>query len=112
MWRGNPRIGAPIREHVVTSNDLGHKRLHVCPQIRRTADRRARQLRLTSQLSGKHVPQGEAESDSKVGLDDGKIDQADAPGNESQAGVVKEVVGNQQEKEPTERADYAAQKVR
>ena len=63
-------------------------------------------------LGEEHVPQGQAQSDAKVGLNDGKIDQADAPGKKYQAGVVKEVVGNQQEKESTERAHYAAQNVR
>lgn len=65
---------------------------------------------LTLELREEHLPQGEAQSDAEVGLDDGKIDQADAPGNKYQAGVMKKVVGNQQEKESTKRADYATQK--
>ena len=67
---------------------------------------------LASQLREEHVPQGEAQSDAKMRLNDGKIDQTEAPGNKNQAGVVKEVVGNQQEKESSEGADYATQNVR
>jgi hypothetical protein len=67
-------------------------------------------LELASQLREEHVPQGEAQSDAKMRLNQGKIDQADAPGNKYQAGVMKKVVGDQQKEKSGKCADDAPKK--
>jgi len=59
-------------------------------------------------LRKKHVPQSEAQSNAKLRLDDGKKDQADHEGDENKPGVVKQVVGQEQQKKPAKRTHHAA----
>jgi len=64
---------------------------------------------LASQLGDEHEPQGQAQSDAKVRLDNGERDESDEPGDEHQEGVVKNVVSNEQEEERAEGGNRASE---
>jgi|GEM_PF-172600 len=67
---------------------------------------------LAPQLRREYEPKGQAQSDRKVWLDHGKIDDKEEPGDEYQRSVVKDVVGNQQEEEGPKGSDGATKQTR